>query len=106
MGRSRGGLTTKIHAVTDAKGLPIRLAVTPGRDPGASAVADVLGMPRSRVARMSGASNERAGARRVVRLVARQDRFAGKVSAVGDGSHSGVGKSKDILGNGITDLLC
>src|SRR3954464_5273147 len=24
MGRSRGGLTTKIHAVTDARGLPIR----------------------------------------------------------------------------------
>ena len=26
MSRSRGGLTTKIHAVTDAKGPPIRLA--------------------------------------------------------------------------------
>ena len=31
MGRSRGGLTTKIHAVVDAKGLPIRLALTPGQ---------------------------------------------------------------------------
>ena len=30
MGRSRGGLTTKIHAVTDANGLPIRLAITSG----------------------------------------------------------------------------
>ena len=30
MGRSRGGLTTKIHAVTDAKGLPIRLVITAG----------------------------------------------------------------------------
>src|SRR3546814_3982929 len=30
MGRSRGGLTTKIHAVTDARGLPIRLAITAG----------------------------------------------------------------------------
>jgi len=30
MGRSRGGLTTKIHAVTDASGLPIRLALTAG----------------------------------------------------------------------------
>ena len=31
-GRSRGGLTTKIHAVVDANGLPIRLALSPGQD--------------------------------------------------------------------------
>ncbi len=31
MGRSRGGLTTKIHAVVDAKGLPIRLGLTTGQ---------------------------------------------------------------------------
>jgi transposase len=31
MGRSRGGLTTKIHAVVDANGLPVRLAVTAGQ---------------------------------------------------------------------------
>jgi transposase len=30
MGRSRGGLTSKIHALVDANGLPIRLALTPG----------------------------------------------------------------------------
>lgn len=30
MGRSRGGLTTKIHAVVDADGLPIALKLTPG----------------------------------------------------------------------------
>jgi transposase len=30
MGRSRGGLTSKIHALVDANGLPVRLAVTPG----------------------------------------------------------------------------
>jgi len=29
MGRSRGGLTTKIHAVVDADGLPIALKLTP-----------------------------------------------------------------------------
>lgn len=28
MGRSRGGLTSKIHAVVDANGLPVRLALT------------------------------------------------------------------------------
>ncbi len=31
MGRSRGGLTTKIHAVVDAGGLPIRLKLTEGQ---------------------------------------------------------------------------
>ena len=31
MGRSRGGLTTKIHAVVDADGLPIALKLTPGQ---------------------------------------------------------------------------
>jgi hypothetical protein len=30
MGRSRGGLTSKIHAVVDTNGLPVRLAVTTG----------------------------------------------------------------------------
>jgi transposase len=30
MGRSRGGLTSKIHAVVDSKGLPVRLALSPG----------------------------------------------------------------------------
>lgn len=32
MGRSRGGLTTKIHAVVDAEGRPIKLALSPGQD--------------------------------------------------------------------------
>jgi transposase len=31
MGRSRGGLTTKIHAVVDAHGLPILLKLTEGQ---------------------------------------------------------------------------
>lgn len=31
MGRSRGGLTTKIHALVDAEGRPIRIALTPGQ---------------------------------------------------------------------------
>ncbi len=30
MGRSRGGLTGKVHAVVDANGLPVRLGLTPG----------------------------------------------------------------------------
>ena len=32
MGRSRGGLTTKIHARVDAKGRPVRLLISPGND--------------------------------------------------------------------------
>ena len=31
MGRSRGGLATKIHALDDANGLPILLKLTPGQ---------------------------------------------------------------------------
>jgi transposase len=31
IGRSRGGLTTKIHAVTDALGNPVALSLTPGQ---------------------------------------------------------------------------
>ncbi len=31
MGRSRGGLTTKIHVVVDADGLPIQLELTAGQ---------------------------------------------------------------------------
>jgi transposase len=30
MGRSRGGLTSKVHVVVDANGLPVRLGLTPG----------------------------------------------------------------------------
>jgi transposase len=30
MGRSRGGLTSKIHAAVDSNGLPVRLALSPG----------------------------------------------------------------------------
>jgi len=32
MGRSRGGLTTKIHALVNEIGLPIRFELTPGQD--------------------------------------------------------------------------
>ena len=54
MGRSRGGLTTKIHALVDAEGRPLHLTLTPGQagdapaaealidriDPGATLIAD------------------------------------------------------------------
>jgi hypothetical protein len=43
MGRSRGGLTSKIHAVVDASGLPARLGLTPGEAPRQSAMFDAPG---------------------------------------------------------------
>jgi len=42
MGRSRGGLTTKIHALVDAQGLPIMLKLTEGQAHDGPAAADML----------------------------------------------------------------
>src|SRR5215471_3476791 len=46
MGRSRGGLTTKIHAVTDARGLPLELVLTPGQAGDCPVAASLLGCLR------------------------------------------------------------
>lgn len=46
MGRSRGGLTTKIHALVDANGLPIALKLTAGQahdGPSAHDMLDTVG---------------------------------------------------------------
>ena len=42
MGRSRGGLTTKIHALVDANGLPIALKLTEGQAPDGRSASDML----------------------------------------------------------------
>ena len=42
MGRSRGGLTTKIHALVDACGLPIALRLTKGQAHDGRAAVDML----------------------------------------------------------------
>jgi transposase len=42
MGRSRGGLTTKIHALVDAEGRPVRLALTAGQAGDAPAAPELL----------------------------------------------------------------
>lgn len=42
MGRSRGGLTTKIHALVDANGLPIRLKLTEGQAHDGRSAIDML----------------------------------------------------------------
>lgn len=43
MGRSRGGLTTKIHVITDARGLPITLKPTAGQAHDGRSADDMLG---------------------------------------------------------------
>jgi transposase len=42
MGRSRGGLTTKIHALVDASGLPIALKLTKGQAHDGQSARDML----------------------------------------------------------------
>jgi transposase len=47
MGRSRGGLTTKIHALVDALGLPISLKLTEGQAHDGKSAEDMLdALPR------------------------------------------------------------
>ncbi len=52
MGRSRGGLTTKIHALTDAQGLPLKLVLTPGQAADCPIAAKLLGRLRERRPRL------------------------------------------------------
>jgi transposase len=42
MGRSRGGLTTKVHAVVDAEGLPIALKLSEGQAHDGRTAADMF----------------------------------------------------------------
>jgi transposase len=42
MGRSRGGLTTKIHTLTDAQGRPLRFILTAGEAHDSTTAADLL----------------------------------------------------------------
>jgi len=46
MGRSRGGLTTKIHALVDANGLPIALKLTAGQAHDGKSAQDMLSTVR------------------------------------------------------------
>ena len=43
MGRSRGGLTSKIHALVDAEGRPLALKITEGQAHDGRSAADLLG---------------------------------------------------------------
>lgn len=46
MGRSRGGLTTKIHALVDANGLPVVLKLTEGQAHDGRSAQDMVGSLR------------------------------------------------------------
>lgn len=46
MGRSRGGLTTKIHALVDANGLPVVLKLTEGQAHDGKSAQDMMGALR------------------------------------------------------------
>ncbi|WP_374228279.1 IS5 family transposase [Streptacidiphilus sp. ASG 303] len=64
LGRSRGGLTTKVHLAVDGRGLPLSIVLTPGQAADATAFPAVLegirvprpgpGRPRTRPARVLG----------------------------------------------------
>ncbi|MEU9131855.1 IS5 family transposase [Kitasatospora sp. NPDC048540] len=64
LGRSRGGLTTKIHLAVDGRGLPLSIVLTPGNINDATAFSQVLdniripravtGRPRTTPARLLG----------------------------------------------------
>ncbi|MFF8775240.1 IS5 family transposase [Kitasatospora sp. NPDC015120] len=54
LGRSRGGLTTKVHLAVDGRGLPLSIHLTPGNVNDATAFAEVLDgirIPRAGVGR-------------------------------------------------------
>ena len=42
LGRSRGGLTTEIHALTDGEGLPVKFVITPGNTHDTQAATELL----------------------------------------------------------------
>lgn len=42
MGRSRGGLSTKVHVLTEARGLPIKFFLTPGQTHDTIGAAELL----------------------------------------------------------------
>ncbi len=60
MGRSRGGLTTKIHALVDAMGLPIVLKLTAGQAPDGRSAEDMFETLRARLAEVGAWANIRA----------------------------------------------
>jgi transposase len=66
MGRSRGGLTTKIHVLVDANGLPIALKLTPGQAHDGRSGEDMLGSVRAGTILLADAAYDSDGLRRTL----------------------------------------
>lgn len=99
IGRSRGGLSTKVHLAVDGRGLPVRVILTPGQDGDNPQLLPLLdgirvarpgpGRPRSRPAAVladkaySHPSTRRALRERRIRLVSpeRSDQIARRKAA-------------------------
>ncbi|MFJ6038008.1 IS5 family transposase [Streptomyces ardesiacus] len=86
LGRSRGGLSTKIHLAVDGRGLPLSIVLTPGNAHDATAFADVLdgirtprvstGRPRTRPDRVLG---DKAYSSRAIRHLLRHRGIAATI---------------------------
>src|SRR5829696_10373938 len=66
MGRSRGGLTTKIHALVDANGLPVLLKLTEGQAHDGRSALDMLAALRTGQILMADRAYDSDGLRRTL----------------------------------------
>ncbi|MBD3624680.1 MAG: transposase [Rhodobacteraceae bacterium] len=48
LGRSRGGVSTKVHVLSDANGLPLAVHLTPGQTADIAAAPDLLALGEAR----------------------------------------------------------
>ncbi|MEU9125744.1 IS5 family transposase [Streptomyces sp. NPDC048506] len=86
LGRSRGGLTTKVHLAVDGRGLPLSIVLTPGNVKDATAFAQVLdgirvprtatGRPRTTPVRVLG---DKAYSSRAIRYLLRRRGIAATI---------------------------
>ncbi|MFG3285548.1 IS5 family transposase [Streptomyces sp. NPDC048111] len=86
LGRSRGGLTTKVHLAVDGRGLPLSIVLTPGNRNDATAFAQVLdgirvprpttGRPRTAPQRLLG---DKAYSSRAIRHLLRRRGIAATI---------------------------
>ncbi|MFG2943439.1 IS5 family transposase [Streptomyces sp. NPDC048282] len=86
LGRSRGGLTTKVHLAVDGRGLPLSIVLTPGNTNDATAFGQVLdgirvprattGRPRTTPARVLG---DKAYSNRAIRHLPRRRGIAATI---------------------------
>jgi transposase len=90
MGRSRGGLTSKIHAVVDTNGLPVRLGLTAGEAHDNRLVLNLL-------------SRLRSGSmlQRMLQAAAPAQRIAGSSQPVG----AKLAANWTFRGDGLTDAI-